>query len=248
MEELGYNEYALKIVKGILAENLFPTVSMEGNLFIAPGFQPSGKYATAEDNSLRGIVLLFYAYCVMCTNLGKDNKYNVTTRFLPNQFEKLLLPVTYGDDMLCGVKDELADYFNNITYAKFVEEVYGMEFTTSDKHSHNAKFMDIEHISFLKRKFIYNNLLKRNVAVLDKESMVKSLTHILPSKDVSIDVQIIETLASCLRELFFYCQNIDEFDEYRGKFIVCAEKHTTFRCDEIDRYFPRGNDLLSQYM
>jgi hypothetical protein len=247
LREMGYNEYSLKIVQGILSDNLYPTIAMEGNLFVAPGFQPSGKYATAEDNSLRGLILLYYAYAIICTKHGEGNIYNQTTKFEIEDFHKYLLPVTYGDDMLCSVKDEIKDYFNNITYGLVVEQVYGMEFTTADKHKHNSLFVIKERMSFLKRSFFFNTMLNRYVAIIDKDSIVKSLSYNLPSTEVTIETQTIETMCSMLRELFFYCVSIEEYEIIRKKFANVASLRTTYELKDILKYFPTGVDLFEQY-
>jgi len=247
LKKLGYNESALNKAEGILSDNLFPTVCMEGNVFIAPGFQPSGKYATAEDNSLRGLVLLYYAFICMCTPDGIDHPANYTTDFKARDFFDLLLPITYGDDMLCGVKPVLARYFNNITYCYFVETVYKMEFTSSDKTEQQHAFIDIDSISFLKRKFVHNKMLGRIVAQLDMESLVKSLMYILPSKEVSLETQIVETSASALREIFFHCDSPIHYEVFRANFVIRVTEVTGFKKEDVENFFPTGNQLLDQY-
>jgi hypothetical protein len=247
LEKLGYNKTSLQIVKGILSENLFPTVVMDGTLFTPPGFQPSGKYATAEDNSLRGLVLLYYAFVVMCTPLGEDNSLHQTSKFRPSDFSKLFLPITYGDDMLCGVKDEVAEYFNNITYGEFVHEIYHMTFTTSDKKKHTSRFIDVSSISFLKRTFEYHYSLERIVAPLDKESIMKSLCYYLPSKEISSDDQLIQTSLSAIREIFFHSNFEEDYNPYRERFISTLTELTPLSKCELEDLFPTWNYLLTQY-
>jgi hypothetical protein len=247
LRELGYNSYALNKAQGILSDNLFPSVCLEGNIFVAPGFQPSGKYATAEDNSLRGVILLYYAYGIMCTSLGADSPHNLTQSFKLDDFQLYLLPITYGDDMLCGVKPSLAKYFNNITYARFVNEVYGMEFTTSDKNEQISEFVSVEMISFLKRKFVYNHIIKRHVAQLDRDSIMKSLVYILPSKEVSIDTQIVETCASSLRELFFHSESVEDYNSLLEVFVNKVSQVTCFSEKDIRKFFPTGFELFTKY-
>jgi hypothetical protein len=247
LRKLGYNDVAMKIVNGILSDNLYPTISIEGNLIVAAGFQPSGKYATAEDNSLRGLILLYYAFVVMCTEFGAGHELNKTTSFRVDQFHELLLPVTYGDDMVCAVKEAIKNYFNNLTYCEFVTKVYGMEFTTADKKEQHALFIDPTKMSFLKRNFVFNKMLNRRVAVLDRDSFVKSLTYILPSKEVDTDTQIIETCQSTLRELFFYCQSVEEYDEIRLKFINILLNYTRYNTEDLNILFPFGANLKLQY-
>jgi len=250
LKNFGYNEYSLQVVKGILSDNLNPTLCMEGNIFVAPGFQPSGKYATAEDNSLRGLILLYYAFVTMCTSVGDRHPLNLTKIFSPEDFFVKILPVTYGDDMLCAVKEDVADYFNNITYSKFVSIVYGMEFTTASKSQHNSKFSDYTKITFLKRNFKYSKRFNRFIARLDLEAIVKSLSYILPSKEVSIDTQIVETCVSSLRELFMYCITDIEshcYSTYRNKMIKVLVKKTCFHREDLEKYFPTWEKMLDEF-
>lgn len=247
LKKLGYNDHSLRIVQGLLTDNLYPTVVMDGTVFTPPGFQPSGKYATAEDNSLRGIILLYYAFAIMCTPLGCDNAMNQTQKFKIRDFTKLLLPITYGDDMLCGVKEELSSYFNNITYAKFVEEIYYMSFTTSDKKEQSSRFIDISQISFLKRSFKYHPELKRMVAPLDKDSLMKSLCYYLPSKEITPEDQLIQTCNSIMRELLFHCDDEVEYEDYRQKFIRTLAENTRFGVEELLPLFPTWIELINKY-
>jgi len=247
LKKLGYNDHALQIVQGLLTDNLYPTVVMDGTVFTPPGFQPSGKYATAEDNSLRGIILLYYAFAIMCTPLGHDNAMNQTQKFKIRDFTKLLLPVTYGDDMLCGVKEELSSYFNNITYAKFVEEIYYMTFTTSDKKEQSSRFIDISQISFLKRSFRYHPELRRIVAPLDKDSLMKSLCYYLPSKEITPEDQLVQTCNSVMRELLFHCDDGVEYEDYRQKFMQALAETTRFGIEELLPLFPTWIELINKH-
>jgi len=247
LKKLGYNTHSLQIVRGILTDNLFPTVVLNGTVFTPPGFQPSGKYATAEDNSLRGVILLRYAFAIMCTPLGYNNALNLTTHFSIHDFKKLLLPITYGDDMLCGVKDELAPFFNNITYEKFVREMYYMTFTTSDKKEQTQKFIKLRDISFLKRSFEMHSHLKRMVAPLDKDSIMKSLCYYLPSKEITPEDQLVQTCMSALTELFFHSKTQSEYDEYRNKFIHKLSDLTRFSVSDLEPLFKTWDLLLEKY-
>lgn len=235
LEELGYNSDALRYVRGILNDNLYPTISLDGNVFVVPGFQPSGKYATAEDNSLRNLVLLMYAFDEMSEG----------SEFTLEDFFKLILPVTYGDDIVASVKSGAARFFNNVTYSKYVSDVYGMEYTDSSKNSVVKPFTIVDDVSFLKRKFRFNCVLNRMVAVLDKESMVKSLMYVLPSKEISVSQQVFETYLSMLRELFFYCDNESMFNNYRN---IMIEHMKELKFLEFDfANIPEFDTLVKQY-
>lgn len=245
-----YKDFALTMVQGLLSDSLYPLVCLEGNLFYAPGFQPSGKYATAEDNSLRGLILMVYAFAITHTPLGESHKLNVTARYDLKDFFSLFLPVTYGDDMLCAVKDEVKDTFNNITYAEAVKDLFNMEFTSSTKSVVLDKFVEPERMSFLKRTFRWNRLLNRYVACLSHDSIVKSLTWVLPSKAVGVspEKQEFETIASALRELFFWCDSVEEYDILRSKFILNCKKVLTHIVDsDYDKFIMKGDQMLEYY-
>ncbi len=241
----GYNDFSMQIVKGILSDNLLPLLMVDGAFIQVPGFQPSGKYATAEDNSLRGLYLLFYAFCIICTDIGLGNPYNTTVEFQPLDFFRLTYILIYGDDNIGSVADCVKDHFNNLVYKRFCEEVYGMEFTLPLKGEISEKFLDESEVSFLKRTFRYHDGLKRYVACLDKESMVKSLTWNLPSSDVSLEVQTIETMTSVLRELFFWCNDEQEYNEYRNKFVDVAVKKFQFQELALNSQFPTYHKILN---
>jgi hypothetical protein len=220
LEFFGYNAEALQIAKGALSDNLHPTVVLEGDLFSAPSLQPSGKYATAEDNSLRGLVMLVYSFIDMCTAHG--GKMQLTVKFKPDDFWLYIRGQIYGDDLLAAVKLEAQPYFNNQTYQNFCKEIYGLDFTNALKTDTMEKFLTLDQISFLKRKFVFRKDLQKWVAPLDKESIMKSICYVLPSKVVSRDEQMIDSCTSALRELFFHLGK-DDYAITRADFaLACA--------------------------
>jgi hypothetical protein len=111
LKHFGYNEAQLAIVRGILSDNIFPYVDFIGELLSIPGLQPSGKYATAEDNSLKNLFMFVYVWVLS----GRK----------PEEFFDYMLPCTYGDDVLVAVKDQT---FGAATYAHLVKEHLGMKF------------------------------------------------------------------------------------------------------------------------
>lgn len=241
----GYNTYSMKIVRGILTDNLFPLLMVDGALVQIPGFQPSGKYATAEDNSLRGLYLLFYSFCVMCTPIGSGDSFNTTTDFEPLDFFSLTYILIYGDDNIGPVAESLKEHFNNLTYKNFCEKVYGMDFTLPTKGEISEPFLEEEEVSFLKRYFRFHKGLNRYVACLDKESLIKSLTWNVASSHVSTDVQTMESSAAALREMFYWCDNEESYNEIRDKFIEISLKRFKFQKFTVDSYFPTYMDIYN---
>jgi len=209
LKHFGYNDEALEIVKGILSDNLYPTVAMAGDMFAAPAFQPSGKYATAEDNSLRGLSMLVYAFISM----RGDNE----------DFFKNVKPCIYGDDVIAAVKTPVRHFFNNCTYQSFCRDIYGLDYTNAAKTLDMVPFLEFNEISFLKRNFVFRKDLDHWVAPLDRESIMKAICYYLPSREVNVEDQMIDSCASALRELFFH-HTEEEYFELRLKFAKYASE------------------------
>jgi hypothetical protein len=222
LKSKGYDDKALQIVKGILSDNLYPIVIMQGDVFAAPALQPSGKYATAEDNSLRGLVMLVYAWIVKCTKYGKRQHpdHNITRRFMPADFFKFVRAKIYGDDLLATVNPECDDCFNNVTYQKICREIYGLDFTNAQKTLVMQPYLKLHETSFLKRNFKWRDDLQHWVAPLELTSIMKSIAYTIPSRAISEDDQLIDSTISALRELFFHLEE----SAYHARRMLFAEK------------------------
>uniref|UniRef100_A0AB39A3A1 RNA-dependent RNA polymerase n=1 Tax=Perinereis wilsoni marma-like virus 4 TaxID=3237981 RepID=A0AB39A3A1_9VIRU len=245
-ETLGYDSSALQMVKGILSDNLYPTVVMRGDVFAAPALQPSGKYATAEDNSLRGLILLVYAWISECTEFGQQCAGKcVTNKYSPEDFFTLTLPVIYGDDVLVGVKPEIQAIFNNVMYQDFCDSVYGLEFTNALKTKDMVPFLSWDQCSFLKRTFVFREDLDHWVAQLELKSVMKSIVYYLPSKSVSKEDQLIDSCVSALRELFFHLRE-EEYNDRRLKFAAVIEKIFDRDATDVLKLFPRFDAIRAQ--
>ena len=190
LQWMGYNDIQLKIVSGILTDLLYPRVDYFGDLLTVPGLQPSGKYATAEDNSLRNLLILTYSwYSTPClADLDFFDHVN---------------PLTYGDDMLAAITDDVANDYNNITIARSCESI-GLEFTSSSKSAVLDPFVPFDQISFLKRTFAYHEDLRRYVSRLSLDSIYKILEYLMPTSAVPEHVQYDGMCRSALIEFFFW--------------------------------------------
>lgn len=188
-EAFGYNTEQLKIVDGILSDDCVVNILLLGELLQVFGLQPSGKFATAENNSLKNLLLMLYFFSFV-----ED----------VSKFFDYCLPVSYGDDLIIAVKDEIKCKFGALSYKKICERETDMTFTSASKGEISADYLHVTQMSFLKRNFIYSNILRRYVAVLSLDSIIKALEWRLPSDSVNEFVQSQQTLASMLWELFLH--------------------------------------------
>jgi hypothetical protein len=227
----GYNDSAMTLVRSLLSDNLFPNVNMNQDLFERPGMQPSGKYATAEDNSLKGLIMLMYAWYASPKTKDKD-------------FFQHVLPVTYGDDVVVAIKESVSKHFNNVVYQDFVKEVYNMEFTNADKGAKMEPFLNVHSMSFLKRNFVYSEITKGWVARLALSSLYKALYWYLPSDAVSPVEQLTSTCASFLWEAYFWCNTETEFNNIREDLItLLVDSLEMTTSTQIRRVLPNFGDV-----
>jgi hypothetical protein len=207
LAKAGYNTEALTMVTGILGDLLYPHVSFLGESMCFPGLQPSGKYGTAEDNSLRNIIIQMYVWDVQ----GNDVR----------DFFDHVLPVTYGDDVLMAVRGKTT--FNTVTFAHTCEEHMGLKITTPDKGEVTNEYISPDDMTFLKRNFRYHPEVKCVVAPLDLDSIYKSLEWRIPSSFVNEETQMEQTTNSALREIFFHTRK-ENFELIRDKLLQRLEE------------------------
>jgi len=207
---MGYNDEAMKIVQGLLTDSLFPLVNMLQELFCSPGLQPSGKYATAEDNGLRGLILLMYAFYTL--HGTKVSFFHVNK------------PFTYGDDLVNAVLAAYKDTWNNVIYSEFVEKNYGMTFTPASKSGELKPFVTLDTMSFLKRTFSWHERLGRIVGKLEMDSIFRSLQWTIPSKFENPETQFLSTGNSAMRELYFH-SNERDYEKFRQGFCQAYSTH-----------------------
>lgn len=189
LSEMGYNEDALRITRAVLTDNLTPRVEMNGDIMDCPGLQPSGKYATAEDNSLRNLVMLMYCFYQVCPEL---------------RFFDYNLPLTYGDDLGNSIKASIIPRWNNRVYQRLCRESLGLDYTSPTKELTLAETTKTSDLEFLKRRFVYRDDIQQWVMPLNHNSLIKALQWVLPSDSVSETEQMVGALRSVIWELAFH--------------------------------------------
>lgn len=205
LQHFGYSKVSLDACISLFSDNLFTHILMNGDIYSKCGLQPSGKYATAEDNSLRGLVMLMYAWYF-------------DDRLRDRDFFEYCLPYLYGDDVLVAVKSSVSDIFNNLTYADSCKKHYNIEFTNSQKTGDFKKTLSFEETTFLKRKFVWNEKFNRYLAPLDMNSIGKAMQWNIPSDSVTSEEQCKSTLTSVLWELFFHVEDENQFFRIKNDF------------------------------
>jgi len=226
---MGYNAYAAKILIGILGDDCFPILKMLADFLLKEGLQPSGKYGTAENNTLRGLIMLMYIWYINPELRDKD-------------FFKYVLPDLYGDDIVAAIKKQVIDIFNNLTYARDCKKYLNMDCTSCEKDKPIVKTMKWDEIIFLKSRFIFRDKWNRYVTPLEMSSLTKTLEWYIPSPAITVAAQAIASMASCLWELFFHCEDEIQYDKTRSQFIAWIEEY--YEVPERLIAFPTYEEIL----
>lgn len=85
-------------------------------------------------------------------------------------FDRVVALVVYGDDCVCSVSDEIISWFNQETVTAAMLEI-GYVFTDEDKTGAVHLHRPLSEVSFLKRKFRFDERLQRFVAPLSIDSI-----------------------------------------------------------------------------
>lgn len=109
---------------------------------------PSGNPMTVIINSLVNQFIMRYAYLAAARSLGKCRSLH--------DFSQRIQLVVYGDDNLMSVDPADAEVFNMVTISKVLSDVK-IKYTDSSKGEVTSLFVEANEVSFLKRKFRYDN-------------------------------------------------------------------------------------------
>jgi len=228
-ERFGYNAEALRVVRGLLTDSLFPTIVVNGDVFRCPGYQPSGFFDTFSNNCMRNILMQLTFWEM---RIGD-----------PTEFFKYVHVRVAGDDVLFSVKDSHKDKFNAVTFGNFCGEVLGLPFTSSSKDDNVVEFVTKETMSFLKRNLRYHPLLKRNVAALDLNSIAKTLTHSQASGNIPFLTQITQAVSMTLVEIYLHCDTVDQYNVCRNKLIELIHGIYKVPVDKLEKEFKKAKTI-----
>jgi hypothetical protein len=239
LKHFGYNDAALKMVRALLCDATYPLISVYKDLFFCPGYQTSGKYGTAEENSEKNAWMLIY-----CWVYHFIVEKGLPLGELPDFFEFVDIS-TFGDDVLGAVKSVMVREFNNVSLQRLMKEALGMDFTNSEKTTEMKETLSRDEVSFLKRKPRRDHPIGFTVAPLHLDSMYKMVEWRMPSKAVNIETQLESTLISFLWEAFFHMSGEREFQRMRSD-LIAFTKETHGDLIDFAR-LPTWSDLFSRF-
>lgn len=193
-EAAGYSEQELLVVQGIAEDTCFPLVDFNGDLMSFYGSNPSGHPLTVILNSLVNSLYIRYAYSMRSPSGNCDD------------FRKNVALMTYGDDNVMGIKCDFLDH----TILQAEMSKLGITYTMADKEAKSVPFIHIDDVSFLKRAWRWDEDIGAIVAPLEEKSIHKMLMINVASKTIPPEAHGIATIASAIREYFWYGKEVFE--------------------------------------
>jgi hypothetical protein len=221
-------------MRGIVIEISNPLYEYDGIFIQMLGSNPSGHPLTVIINNIVNSLYLRYAYYSMHTKAGDV--------IIP-RFDVNIVLSCYGDDNAAGVsKNERL--FNHTTLAQELAEI-GITYTMADKGSESVPFLPLSEISFLKRKFRYDEDIGMYLAPIEENSIAKFLHNYRKTKgtDVLPSTIAAQALKGASREYFQWgretfekrTQQLKEVADTTGIRAVCGT-------------FPTWEDLREEYL
>jgi len=167
----------------------------------------SGEYLT----SVIGCIVndIQFAYCFAQVF---DGNFDIA------EYRKNVSLVTYGDDVIASVSNEIEDKFNYFTVKEQLEKI-GHVITPGNKDGVESKFVSIDDLVFLKRNFVDYKFM--TIAPLSKRSIESPFVYTqIPESDVEIWKNLMEQQ---LDEAVLWGK--DYYEEVRNKLRKCRNKN-----------------------
>lgn len=182
-----------KKVLDCLAVTLSQPYHVSGsNIYELDHGMPSGNPMTSIMNSIFGLIVFR-----LCWGELMSARF-VTYTGCIRGFSEYVKLVMYGDDNLLNISDEAIDLFNQTTMMATFPK-FGLTYTSDEKEDKNPPpFRTIDKVTFLKRSFIWNDVLGRYVAGLDIPTIYNMLHY--TKKGGSSESITIDNCYNALRE------------------------------------------------
>jgi energy-coupling factor transporter ATP-binding protein EcfA2 len=162
-EEVGCTPEEIQLITGALSDIIHPNILFDGDLYRFANGNPSGNMITVQLNSICNSLMMRYVYYAMMPKIREPFAMNVRLG-------------TYGDDNAMSVKKHCKWYTHTTCQEEFAKLDIG--YTMAEKSAQSVHYISMADISFLKRKFVYHETLKKIVAPIENDSILKKFHYI----------------------------------------------------------------------
>lgn len=218
-------------VRRILWREIVNSVHLHQDvLYLWTHSQPSGCPITASLNSMYNSISMRYVWQLVVPKELRPMAY----------YERYVSMVSYGDDNIVNIADEVVEYFNQNTIAEGYEQI-GMTYTDEHKSGVMAPFRSLAEISYLKRSFRWSEEDMEYLAPLNLDTILEMMNWVRGDLDQELStLENVETACFELhlhgREVFDYwmprvraaCSSFSIFPAFRT--------YREYREMELDKY------------
>lgn len=211
----NYTEDDIVVMRALARELAYPLVNYNGSLVRFLGLMCSGNNLTAVLNSLNNSLLQRYIFRILC----HENLQDLS-------FRDCVFLLTYGDDFISAVQDDILPWYNHISVASTLRRETGMVMTMPDKKADPLPSLPLYETDFLKRTFTLVPGLEKegkeyHIGKLSLDSIHKSLmcTDALKCNERNV---LSQTMCNQMVELFFHGPGV--YEKYRTAFSNIANE------------------------
>lgn len=195
---------------------------------------PSGNPGTAITNSVCGIWMVMYCYF---TIFAKDLELATVEMFF-----QLVYLITYGDDVCINIHHSIIDRFNQEVLTDVMKQNFGIDFTDEQKTGVIVKSRTLPEVSFLKRRFQYNDYLQMYVAPMPEDVLLDISNWVrIGGEDPAVIT--VNNLKSIMCELSFISK--ERFDYWKPRIRKQADLLTKYT--SVTPIFDTYAGYLDQY-
>nr|ULG00044.1 MAG: hypothetical protein 1 [Locarnavirus sp.] len=228
----------------IAEDTAYAFCNFGGDLVQFFGSNPSGHPLTVIINCLVNALYMRYCFVNLAPVDFDTGRFNTNNRKynIARNFKKFVALLTYGDDNTMGVSKETS-WFNHTTIQKVLASI-GVEYTMADKESESVPYIHIRDVSYLKRRWRWDEDIQAVVCPLEEASIRKMLTWCLPSGEESPEFHMASVMVSAINEWFWYGREI--FERERAWLIKLAQSNGILQ-ELMYKGFPTWEQLYDRY-
>lgn len=203
-----YPKGIYRLLIGLVTECIYLWTNFFGDLFILSGSNPSGHALTVVINSIVNSLYMRLAWLCIFGDL--------------NHFSHAVRLIVYGDDNVVSVHPDYQDKFNLVSVSAALAH-FGIVYGDAAKTGVLQPFNDWSEITFLKRKFVVDELEGIVKAPLELASIHKMLLIGVDNRKVPYQDRLVSILRSSLDEMFHYGPVM--FEEHYERVMRCIREY-----------------------
>jgi len=222
--EAEYSKYPSEERDPLIAEAMWNEITNSRQIFgntiinVTRGM-PSGHPGTGPVNSLYNSALLFFVVYKILTDLNTRESFDIRRDLV-----KHMKVFVFGDDNILSFSKEIRALLDpSMIQTKMAQ--YGHIYTSDDKNVKTVKYVKLNQISILKRRFTYNDRLSVWMAPLELPSVLEPLNWDKVDDEYSLEksIQLCVNIRTALRELSMHTK--ETFQLYQKQILEQAALH-----------------------